>query len=86
MASVLERGKLYTLFTLLADDQPFAVKLSPPVGGSFRMVGGIAIAMFVALVGFGGKYFGWQDPDGKVQLALVTAFILGIIGGFKSRG
>jgi hypothetical protein len=52
----------------------------------FVMVGGIAIAMFVALVGFGGKYFGWDDPDGKVQLALVTAFILGIIGGFKSRG
>jgi hypothetical protein len=44
------------------------------------MVGGLAIAMFVALVGFGGKYFGWTDPDGKVQLALVTAFILGIIG------
>jgi hypothetical protein len=55
-------------------------------GKEFVMVGGIAIAMFVALVGFGGKYFGWSDPDGKVQLALVTAFILGIIGGFKSRG
>jgi uncharacterized membrane protein YjjB (DUF3815 family) len=50
------------------------------------MVGGIAIAMFVALVGWGGRYFGWVDPDGKVQLALVTAFILGIIGGFKARG
>ena len=49
------------------------------------MLGGIAIAMFVALVGFGGKYFGWDDPDGKVQLALVTSFILGIIGGVKSR-
>jgi hypothetical protein len=49
------------------------------------MVAGIAIAMFIALVGWGGKYFGWSDPDGKVQLALVTAFILGIIGGFKSR-
>ena len=49
------------------------------------MVGGIAIAMFVALIGFGGKYFGWTDPDGKVQLALLTSFILGIIGGFKSR-
>jgi hypothetical protein len=49
------------------------------------MVGGIAIAMFVALIGFGGKYFGWSDPDGKVQLALLTSFILGIIGGFKSR-
>ena len=49
------------------------------------MVGGIAIARFVALIGFGGKYFGWSDPDGKVQLALLTSFILGIIGGFKSR-
>ena len=49
------------------------------------MVAGIAIAMFVALGGWGGTYFGWTDPDGKVQLALVTAFILGIIGGFKSR-
>ena len=37
------------------------------------MVAGIAIAMFVALVGWGGRYFGWTDPDGKVQLALVTA-------------
>ena len=45
----------------------------------------LAIAMFVALVGWGGKYFGWTDPDGKVQLALITAFILGIIGGFKAR-
>jgi len=50
------------------------------------MVGGIAIVMFIALVGWGSKYFGWSDPDGHVQLALVTAFILGIIGGFKARG
>jgi hypothetical protein len=49
------------------------------------MVAAVAIAMFVALVGFGGRYFGWSDPDGKVQLALITSFILGIIGGFKSR-
>jgi len=58
--------------------------LHRPLGG-FDMVVGIAIAMFVALVGWGGKYFGWDDPDGKVQLALVTSFILGIIGGFKAR-
>ena len=50
------------------------------------MVAGIAIAMFVALVGWGTKYFGWSDPESKVQLALITAFILGIIGGFKVRG
>jgi hypothetical protein len=50
------------------------------------MAAGVAIAMFVALVGFGGKYFGWTDPNGKVQLALITSFILGIVGGFKARG
>ena len=50
------------------------------------MVAGIAIAMFVALVGWGSRYFGWDDPNGRVQLALITSFILGIIGGFKSRG
>jgi len=49
------------------------------------MVAGVSIAMFVALVGFGGKYLGSTDPDGKVQLALITSFIRGIIGGFKSR-
>jgi hypothetical protein len=59
---------------------------SSPAPGGFEMVAGIAIAMFVALVGWGNSYFGWSDPEGKVQLALVTAFILGIIGGFKSRG
>lgn len=78
-------GKFHTPFTLLADDRPRAGQLFTGSRG-VRMVGGIAIAMFIALVGWGGKYFGWADPDGKVQLALVTAFILGIIGGFKTRG
>ncbi len=47
---------------------------------------GLAIAMFIALFGWGGGFFGWYDPDGKVQLALATSFILGIIGGYKSKG
>ena len=50
------------------------------------MGAGIAIAMFIARFGWGAGYFGWSDPQGKVQLALVTSFILGIIGGIKSRG
>jgi hypothetical protein len=50
-----------------------------------RVVGGIAIGMFIALVGWGSRYFGWSDPDGKIQLALVTAFILGIIGGYRAK-
>ena len=86
MARVPERGKLYALFTLTDHDEPFAGKVFTAWWEEFHMVAGIAIAMFVALVGWGGRYFGWEDPDGKVQLALVTAFILGIIGGFKSRG
>jgi hypothetical protein len=50
------------------------------------MVAGIALAMFIALFGWGASYFGWQDPSGKVQLALFTSFILGIIASYKSRG
>lgn len=49
-------------------------------------MGGIAIAVFVALFGFGGKYFGWSDPDGKVQLALVSCYILGAISGYRAKG
>jgi hypothetical protein len=86
MASAPFRGKFYGLFTLFGDNQPRAGQNFTGLWEEFGMVGGISIAMFIALVGWGGKYFGWTDPDGKVQLALVTAFILGIIGGFKSRG
>ena len=47
---------------------------------------GLALAMFIALFGFGAQYFGWQDPVGKVQLALFTSFILGVVGGYKTKG
>jgi len=50
------------------------------------MAVGIAIVMFVALFGWGSNYFGWSDPDGKIQLALATSFILGIIGGYRAKG
>ena len=86
MASGPVRGKFHALFTLNCEYGPRAGQFFTGQWEEFRMVGGISIAMFVALVGFGGKYFGWSDPDGKVQLALITSFILGIIGGFKSRG
>jgi len=46
---------------------------------------GLALAMFIALFGWGANYFGWHDPTGKVQLALFTSFILGAICGFKSK-
>jgi len=44
------------------------------------------VAMFIALFGWGASYFGWSDPEHKIQLALVASFILGIVGGFKARG
>ena len=50
------------------------------------MLVGVATVMFVALFAWGGHYFGWQDPNGKVQLGLFTSFILGIIGGYKAKG
>jgi uncharacterized membrane protein YjjB (DUF3815 family) len=50
------------------------------------MLVGVATVMFVALFAWGGNYFGWHDPNGKVQLALFTSFILGIIGGYKAKG
>ena len=46
---------------------------------------GLALAIFVALLGWGSTYFGWEDPLGKVQLALFTSFILGVLCGYKSR-
>jgi hypothetical protein len=83
MAATQPRGNLYALFTLSAQNERRA--------GHFftgprevRMVG-IAIAMFIALFGWGAKYFGWDDPDGKIQLALATCFILGIISGYKAK-
>lgn len=50
------------------------------------MAAALAIAMFVLLVGFGASYFGWADPSGKVQLALITSFILGCVASYKMKG
>jgi hypothetical protein len=57
---------------------------SSPACGRNRMVG-IAIAMFIALFGWGASAFGWDDPDGKIQLALGVCFILGVLSGYKVR-
>lgn len=47
---------------------------------------GLALAMFIALVGWGGSYFGWSDPDGRVKMALFACFVLGGLCGFRSKG
>ena len=45
----------------------------------------LATIMFIALFAFGGQYFGWSDPSGRVQLALVSAYVFGIIGGYRVK-
>ena len=50
------------------------------------MAAGLAIAIFVALFGWGANYFGWSDPEGKVRLALFTCFVLGTLCGSILRG
>jgi len=47
---------------------------------------GLAMVMFIALFAFGAEYFGWSDSGGRVQLALFSCFIFGIICGFKVKG
>jgi hypothetical protein len=59
-------------FARLREDEPMLV--------------GLAIAIFVALFGWGSNYFGWSDPEGEVQLALFTCFVLGALCGYKSKG
>lgn len=49
------------------------------------MMVAIAATMFVALFGFGADYFHWDDPEGKIQLALFASFVLGIVSGYKLR-
>jgi hypothetical protein len=46
----------------------------------------LSLVMFVALMSFGQRYFGWSDPDGKVQVVLFTTFVLGVICGYKTKG
>jgi hypothetical protein len=76
-------ARLYASFTLFAENGRCAGQFFT-VRGGFRMVG-IAIAIFIALFGWGGSYFGWSDPHHKVQLALAASFILGILSGYRAK-
>jgi hypothetical protein len=49
------------------------------------MVVAIAAMMFVWLFGWGQEYFGWSDPNGKIQLCLFASFVLGIVSGYKTK-
>lgn len=45
---------------------------------------GLALAMFIALFGFGDQLVGWHDPGGSIKLGLFMAFLFGIICGYRS--
>ena len=45
----------------------------------------VAMVLFVSLFAFGRQYFGWDDPNGHIQLALFSAFLFGIICGFRVK-
>jgi hypothetical protein len=47
---------------------------------------GLASGILITLLIWGANFFGWSDPDGKIQLALATSFILGCVSGYKSKG
>lgn len=83
MASFASAGKLYRLFTNAA--HPPTLPQCTRHGEGNAMVVGLALAIFVALFGWGARYFGWSDPEGKVQLALFTCFILGTLCGYRSK-
>ena len=85
MPSVAALGKLYPMFTYICPNARAGVYRPERKEYGEKMVA-IAATMFVALFGWGQEYFHWSDPTGKIQLALFTSFILGIICGYKTRG
>jgi hypothetical protein len=85
MAAPPLAGKFYQIFTKTVP-QSRGRKSVRAESRVLLMVAGIAIAMFIALFGWGAEYFGWHDSSGKVQLALATSFILGAVASYKARG
>ena len=83
MAARHSGGKLYDAFTAFRLITARRTSVSGAVEGTGMV--GIAIVMFIALFGWGAKYFGWEDPSGKVQLALGISFILGVLSGYKVK-
>ena len=47
-------------------------------------MGGLAVALFIGLFVFGEQVFGLPMDHGRVQVALLVTFVLGIIVGWKS--
>ncbi|MDO7833626.1 hypothetical protein Q4610_01075 [Sphingobium sp. HBC34] len=46
---------------------------------------GLALAMFVGLFAWGQQIVGYDDPHGKVQLALLATFSFGLMIGYRAH-
>ncbi|MFB0872812.1 hypothetical protein [Sphingobium sp. sgz301303] len=46
---------------------------------------GLALAMFVGLFAWGQQIVGYDDPHGKVQLALLATFSFGLLVGYRAN-
>ncbi len=84
MARRRRSGKFYAKFIILEEGAEASARGRRESDGCFMVP--LAATMFVGLFGFGAAYFGWSDPEGKVQLALFTTFVLGIVCGYKTKG
>lgn len=83
----IQSSKLYPILTIPRDTDLSRVRelVRTCIRLGERNMVALAATMFVALFGFGADYFHWDDPHGRVQLALFTSFILGIICGYKTK-
>ncbi len=88
MAARAAHRKFYTSLSRKA--QRFAQRTTrwgvAPACLGVPVMAALAMIMFITLFAFGGDYFGWTDPAGRVQLALASSFIFGIICGFRVKG
>ena len=45
----------------------------------------LALAMAIGLIAWGNEIVGYDDPHGKVQLALIAIFCVGLLIGYRSK-
>jgi hypothetical protein len=50
-----------------------------------RIMGVVALAMFIGMWVYGQELFGWQDATGDIKMAIFITFILGIICGYRVK-
>jgi hypothetical protein len=64
---------------------PVNSRLQSGAENGTRIMGMIALSMFIGLWFYGKQMFGWSDPNGDINLAIFVTFILGIICGYRVK-